>query len=503
LFIAYDLGTGGVKASLYDKTGETLAKTFVEYGTYYPESNMHEQRPQDWWKGVVQGTRELLEKAGREDVEVDCLSISGQSLVAIPVGDNGKALLDQVPIWSDTRAIKQAERFFSLVDESDWYMTTGNGFPAPCYSIFKLMWMKEHQPEIFSKIHRVLGSKDYINMLMTGNMFIDPSYASGTGAYDLIKGEFKGEFLKAAGIPTSFFPEMVPSHHIIGSLVPEAASALGLRIGTKVACGGVDNACMAMGAVGADEGKCYTSLGSSSWIAANSATPILDAKKKSYVFAHLQPGMYTSAFSIFSGGSSFRWVRDNICKDVPVSEGYDKLTELAEQVPIGSGGVIFNPSLAGGTSQDKSIHVRGAFLNLSLGTTREEMLRATLEGIALNLRISLDNIRERVMLSKEMLFTGGGSKSKFWMQIFADIFEMEILKTTIDQDAASLGAAAVAFKAVGLWEDYGNIAKMHKTESKSIPISANVELYKDVFKLFEHSNSMMSDLGDYIYNNKK
>jgi len=217
----------------------------------------------------------------------------------------------------------------------------------------------------------------------------------------------------------------------------------------------------------------------------------------------LEPGMFTSAFSIFSGGSSLRWVRDNICKDISVSEGYDKLTEQAQQAPVGSGGVIFNPSLAGGTSQDKSIHIRGAFLNLSLGTTREEMLRATLEGIALNLRISLGNIRERVTLSDEMLFTGGGSKSKFWMQIFADIFEMNILKTNIDQDAASLGAAAVAFKAVGLWENYGNISKMHKPESKSTPIPKNVNLYRDVFKLFVHANNTMSDLGEYIYQNRK
>lgn len=503
MFIAYDLGTGGVKASLYDSTGETLAKTFVEYSTYYPESNMHEQCPQDWWKGIVEGTRELLEKTGQSGAEVNCLSISGQSLVAIPVDENGKILLDQVPIWSDTRAISQTERFFSLINENDWYMTTGNGFPAPCYSIFKLMWMKEHQPEIFSKIHKVLGSKDYINMLMTGKMYTDNSYASGTGAYDLVKAEFKEEFLNAAGIPVRFFPDLVPSHHIIGSLTSDAASALSLRTGTKVACGGVDNACMAMGAVSADEGKCYTSLGSSSWIAVNSATPILDATKKPYVFAHLEPGMFTSAFSIFSGGSSLRWVRDNICKDISVSEGYDKLTEQAQQAPVGSGGVIFNPSLAGGTSQDKSIHIRGAFLNLSLGTTREEMLRATLEGIALNLRISLGNIRERVTLSDEMLFTGGGSKSKFWMQIFADIFEMNILKTNIDQDAASLGAAAVAFKAVGLWENYGNISKMHKPESKSTPIPKNVNLYRDVFKLFVHANNTMSDLGEYIYQNRK
>jgi len=498
-FIAYDLGTGGIKASLYDENTVTLAKTFVEYDTFYPESNMHEQRPNDWWEAMVKGTEILLSQSNQKGDDVACISISGQSLVSVPVSSEGELLLDQVPIWSDTRAIEQTETFFSRIDETEWYMTTGNGFPAPCYSIFKLMWMRQYQPEIFSKIYKVLGSKDYMNMKLTGNMFTDNSYASGLGAYDLKSGTMCKEFLDVAEISVDIFPEIVPSHHIVGSLTSEAAKVLGLSTQTQVACGGVDNACMAMGAVAAQEGRCYTSLGSSSWIAVNSAEPVLHPEKKPYVFAHLEPGMFTSAFSIFSGGSSFRWVRENLCRDISKDGGYDALVKLAAEVPIGSGGVIFNPSLAGGTSQDKSIHVRGAYLNLNLGTTREEMLRAALEGIAMNLRLSLDNLKERVDLVDEMLFCGGGSKSPFWMQIFADVFEMSILKTNIDQDAASLGAAAAAFKAVGLWKDYSPILTMHQLENKSEPVSENVEQYRKIFPIFTHANAMMSDLGEFVY----
>jgi xylulokinase len=226
---------------------------------------------------------------------------------------------------------------------------------------------------------------------------------------------------------------------------------------------------------------------------------VLHPKEKPYVFAHIAKGMFTSAFSIFSGGSSLRWVRENLCRDIPKEGAYDRLGEIAAGIPIGSGGIIFNPSLAGGTSQDKSPHIRGAFLNLSLGSTREEIVRATMEGIALNLKMSLDGLKQHAALSDEILFCGGGSKSPFWMQMFADIFDMTILKTNVDQDAASLGAAAIAFVAMGLWENYEKIPRLHEIENRFTPVPENVEKYRVIFPRFVHANAMMSDLGEYIH----
>jgi len=501
--IAYDLGTGGVKASLYNENADTLAKVFVEYDTYYPGTDMHEQRPSSWWEAVVESTNALLSNSGVNGCEISCISLSGHSLVAVPVDSNGKALLEQIPIWSDTRARDEVSEFFSKINETEWYMTTGNGFPPPCYSIFKLMWMKKHQPEIFSRIYKVLGSKDYINLKLTGEFFTDHSYISGSGAYDLIGTCIKESFLEAADLPKDIFPEIVESSRIIGTLKPDAAKALGLSESVSVACGGVDNSCMALGAVGITEGGCYLSLGSSSWIAVNSSKPVLHPTQKPYVFAHIEPGMFTSAFSIFSGGSSLKWACRQLFKDLPEDNVYEEINKLAASVPIGSGGILFNPSLAGGTSQDKSPHIRGAFLNLSLGTTREEMIRATMEGITLNLKMSLLDLKEHVLVSDEMLFCGGGSKSPLWMQMFADVFDMTTFKTNIDQDAASFGAAAIAFVALGIWKDYSLIPGKHKIEKKTTPVAGNVSLYNEIFPRFVHINTMMSELGDYIYNIKE
>ncbi len=499
--IAYDLGTGGVKASLYDEQFNTLAKSFIPYNTYYPKSYMHEQCPEDWWQGVIESTKLLLQKADIEPNQVGCLSLSGHSLVAVPIGKDGSLLLDRVPIWSDTRATKEAKEFFERIEETRWYMTTGNGFPAPCYSIFKLMWMKKHQPDIFCHIDKVLGSKDYINYKLTGQFYMDPSYASGTGAYDLIKGEMRTDFLAAADLPLEIFPQIVPSHFVVGHLTKHASEEIGLPMTTLVACGGVDNACMALGAVGPEDGKIYTSLGSSSWVPVNSKKPVLDFEKKPYVFAHIQEGMFTSAFSIFAGGSSFAWAKDVLCKDISENV-YDRMSEMAATVPIGSGGIFFNPSLAGGTSQDKSINIRGAFVGLHLGTTREAMVRATMEGICMNLKESIQYLQQRTSASSEILFCGGGSKSKFWMQMFADVFQMDIIKTNIDQDAASLGAAGIAARATGMWNDYSPIPSLHHVERISKPIAENATEYAKLQETFVHICDVLADLGDYMLDRK-
>ena len=496
--LAFDLGTGGVKASLYDEKGQSLAKSFVEYDTFYPKPGWHEQRPLDWWDGIVKSTNVLLDESGEDRNSVAAISLSGHSLVAVPMDQDGNMLLGQVPIWSDVRAEEEAKEFFTKVDEKKWYMTTGNGFPAPCYSVFKLMWMKKHQPEVFERIFKILGSKDYINFKLTGKMYTDYSYASGSGAYDLLAKKMNQEFLVAAGLPTEIFPEIVASSHVIGNLTAKSAKELNLPIETIVTCGGVDNSCMALGAAGAKEGSCYASLGSSSWIATNSVKPILDPKLKPYVFAHIEPDMFTSAFSIFSGGSSLRWVRENLCRDLDKEEGYNKINEMAKEVPIGSNGVLFNPSLAGGTSQDKSIHIRGAFINLSLGNTREDMVRAAMEGITLNLKMSLNNLKKHVNLSSEILFCGGGSRSPFWMQMFADVFEMTILKTNVDQETASLGAAAIAFVGLGVWKDYEQIPSLHIVENKSHPVVENVNAYHQIFANFVYINEKMAEIGEHL-----
>lgn len=497
--IAYDLGTGGIKASLFDEDGTSIAASFIPYETYYPHTQWHEQRPSDWWQGVCLSTQLLLEKSRSDSKEIACVALSGHSLVVAPLDKKGNLLTEFVPIWSDTRATDCVADFFSGLTYEDWYTTTGNGDPEACYSIIKLMWLKRHQPEVFNNIYKVVGSKDYINYKLTGNICTDPSYASGFGVFNLLEWDYEKRFFDAAGISKEIFPEIHPSDSVIGHVTKEAAKLTGLPEGIPVACGGVDNTCMALGARGIGEGRTYTSLGSSSWIAVTSRTPIIDIRTRPFVFAHAQKGYYTSAVSIFSAGNSFRWVRDQLCRDILQDEdAYNLMNRMAEQVPIGSHGVLFNPTLAGGSAQEPSPNLKGGFMGLSLSNTREDLVRASMEGIALALKETLDILQSTIPLEKEMLICGGGSKSKIWRKIFADVYDMDIIKTNIDQDAAALGAAALAANACGLWQGYDKIDQLHTVESVEHPIPEHVEEYHRLQQIFHEWTGYLAVLGDKI-----
>ncbi|MEE8452443.1 MAG: FGGY family carbohydrate kinase, partial [Thermoguttaceae bacterium] len=278
--IAYDLGTGGNEASLYDVDGRLLADAFVPYETHYPQAGWHEQRPTDWWQAVVESTHRLLDCDAVDPAEIECLAISGHSLGCVPLDARGELLRESTPIWSDKRPTTQVPQFFERVDPVQWYRLTGNGFPAPHYTVFKIMWYRDNEPELFSRIDKIIGTKDYVNYRLTGRICTDNSYASGSGVYDLTGWDYADELIDAAGLRREIFPEIVPSTHILGQLTAEAAETLGLPRGVKVAAGGVDNSCMALGARNIAEGRIYASLGSSSWVAVSSDKPLLDDRAK-------------------------------------------------------------------------------------------------------------------------------------------------------------------------------------------------------------------------------
>ena len=502
--IAYDFGTGGNKASLYDLEGNCLAATFVSYETRYPQSGWHEQCPADWWRAVVESTHSLLAETGVDPSAIESIGISGHSLGAVPMAADGQLLREATPIWSDSRPDTQVPEFFGRVEEVEWYHTTGNGFPPPLYTVFKIMWYRDHEPAMFAKIHKVIGTKDFINFKLTGRMVTDYSYASGSGVYDLLAWDYSDKLIAAGGLTRAIFPEIVASTAVIGELASEAGEALGLPKTVRVVAGGVDNSCMALGARNTAEGRAYNSQGSSSWIAVSSAKPLLDETSRPYVFTHVIPGMFTSAVGVFSTGTSLRWVRDQFCRDLLAEadrtggDVYDLMTALAAESPLGANKLLFNPSLAGGNSLDDSTNIRGAYIGLDLGHTRADVIRAAMEGISMAQRTALDALRQLTHVADEMIVVGGGSRSELWRQICADLYGMDIVKTNIDQQAAALGAAALAAVGTGRWHDFAKIDEIHQIESVARPVAAHSAAYARLLPVFAEAAHCQARLGDML-----
>lgn len=496
--VSYDLGTGGLKAGLYQLDGTSIGFEFIPYQTYFPQKDWHEQHPQDWWQAVCLATKALLTKSGISSSDVVAVAASGHSLVAAPISPFGDLLMESIPIWSDRRAKEEAAEFFKKVDYEKWYMTTGNGDPPETYSVFKLMWLKKHHPEIFRRTRTVLGSKDYINFKLTGEIATDFSYASGSGVFDLLHWCYKDAYIEIAGLPRSMFIEPKESHDVVGYVTAVAAEACGLCEGTRVLCGGVDNACMALGTTGLGNGRVYTSLGSSAWIAVSADKPILDVKKLPFVFAHVEKGFYTTGVSIFAAGSAYRWAKETLCADL-LTDGFEKLNALAAESPLGANGVMFNPSLAGGSSQEPSEALEGAFFGLKLSNSRADILRAVLEGVALSLGTCCLSVIEPMVESDEaMIICGGGAKSDLWMQIFADVYNRRVVIINVDQDAASLGAAAIALRGAGIWQDYAPLDGLYQVQKTFVPIPKNHANYALIAKRFTRWITALAAIHDGV-----
>ncbi|MDC7227865.1 MAG: FGGY-family carbohydrate kinase [Spirochaetales bacterium] len=498
--IACDLGTGGCKSSIYDSEGKCLNGIFKEYPTYYPRDGWHEQKPEEWWAAVKASILELLDsQADSVRGHVKGIGISGHSLGMVPVDGSGNLLMKEVPIWSDSRpGTAETGPFFESVSEDDWYMITGNGFPAALYTVFKILWMKNNLPDVFAKTASILGTKDYINYLLTGKMATDYSYASGTGIYDLKNWDYSPRLLQASGLDGGLFPEITDSATVLGGLTGAAAKALSLPEDVKVVAGGVDNSCMALGAGCYKSGRMYNSLGSSSWIAVSSQQPVLDPEKRPYVFAHVVPEQFASATAIFSAGSSHKWLLNILSGDT--SPDYDAMNREAAEVPPGSENLLFNPSLAGGSSLDESPNIRGAFTGLSLMHGRAHLVRAVMEGIALGLRVALDVLRDLTETESRMTLVGGGSKSELWRQIIADIYGVEVVKSVIDQQAAALGAAALALVGCGIWKDYSAVDKLHEVEAVAEPDELRANFYSKLLVYYKEVSTFLARLGDKMQN---
>ena len=474
--IAYDLGTSSIKASVVDSNTNVIESAVKETHTFSDSNGIREQRPEEWKSALIEVTNKLLEKFPYPD-KIECISISGHSLGVVAIDDKNNLLIDKTPIWSDERAKKEADSFFEKVDYEKWYEQTGNGFTRQLYSVFKIMWYKNNNPEVYSNTKTFLGTKDYLNMILTGRVCTDHSYASGSGVYILKQRKYNVDYIKIAGLKETDFPEIVESSEVIGTLTKEISKILGLPETVKVVGGGVDNACMSLGAGCIGDGDVYVSLGTSSWIAVASQTADVDFKKKIYTWAHCVPNTYLPSSGIFSACSSLEWVINNLFKELPKEERYNIFNKMAEECDYKTNEVYFCPVMSGGSYVDVSPDMKGGFMNIDLATTKDQIARATLEGIALELNLSLKALSSITTLANQILFVGGGAESSIWLDIFANVFNKEITKGQNSRNAATIGAAALAFVGLNIWEDYSMLKKPNENVKTHIPNCEDVEFY--------------------------
>jgi len=489
LALGIDIGTSSVKAVLVDEAGQIVARAVSrEYPLLTPRPQWVEQNPLDWWQATCETTRQILKQSSRHPSEVAGVGLSGQMNGAVYVDRQGQPL-GPAPIWLDHRSVSECEWAESIAGEA--IRGAALNPPQPVYTAAKLLWAARHDPDLFRQAHMFLEPKDFVRFRLTGTLGTDISDASATLLLDLLKREWAYEVWAPLGIRPDIFPPLARSIDLVGGVTSEAASGTGLVVGTPVVAGGADMACQAAGSGVVIPGVVSVTIGTAGHVTA-AARHISDAGyNRIYPMCHVVPDQYFWLGCVFSGGLSYRWFRDALGEPEITAarragmDPYDLLNEEAARIPPGSEGLFFLPWLTGSATPYPDGNARGAFIGLSLRHGKPHMARAVMEGIAYNLRDSLEIFQE-LGLAVEKIFIGeGGSRSALWRQIQADIFARD-LTLLATGDASPLGAALIAGVGVGLFPDF-EIACQRTVRLGEIthPIPENVSRYEAGYRIFQ------------------
>ncbi|MGQ9473889.1 MAG: xylulokinase [Candidatus Caldatribacteriaceae bacterium] len=489
--IAHDLGTTGNKATLFDEEGNCLASAFCGYETYFPDALSVEQNALDYWEAVVSSTRKLLAESRVDKEDIAALSFSGQMMGALPVDEKGNPLY-RILIWADRRGIQEVEWIKEHLDEEKIYKITGHRLSAN-YSLAKILWFRNHQKEVYQRAHKFLLAKDFVIFRLTGEWVTDFSDASGTNLFDLEKEVWSEEIMAAGDISPEKLPSVYPSTTVVGELSESARKGLGLSRKTKVVIGGGDGACAACGAGVVREGQAYHYLGSSSWIALASFRPFYDEKKRTFTFHHLEKGLFMPTGTMQSAGGSYQWCRDTLCKrekelsrELEVSS-YLLMDVEASRARAGCENLLFLPYLMGERAPWWNPKARGAFVGLTPRHQKAHLIRAVLEGVALNLRIILDVFREKGVSVKNIRLIGGGARGDFWAQILSNVFNLEVLRPLYVEEATSLGAALCGGVGVGLYRSLEVAQEIVKIKDRFLPHLEEVAVYDRLYPVFKEA----------------
>jgi xylulokinase len=441
ILLGLDVGTGGARAVAVDESGNMVAEASSEYPLHSPRPGWTEQDPEDWW----QGAKEALGKVAAEvEDEIVGLGLTGQMHGSVFLDASGEVIRPAL-LWNDQRTYRQCEKITESVGEERLIQLSGNpaltGFQAP-----KILWLKDEEPENYSRVSSILLPKDYVRLRLAGERATDASDAAGTLLLDVKRRDWSGEILDALEIPAEWMPEVYEGPENTGALHEDVAGELGLPSGIPVAAGGGDNAAAAVGVGVVEDGLLSSSVGTSGVLFAASGGFTPDPSGRIHAFCHAVPEEYHLMGVTLSAGGSLQWWRDATGAD------YDELVEAAEKVPPGAEGLIFLPYLSGERTPHLDPQARGAFVGLTSRHGIPHMTRAVMEGVVYSLRDSLEIMRELDVPVEQVRATGGGARSPLWRQLQADVYGVPIHRTTADEGPAH-GAALLSGVAAGVYRD--------------------------------------------------
>jgi len=468
--LSIDIGTTNLKALIFDEMGSIVSSAKCPSHTIYDNEGFAYYKAGEIWESVAGLIRELDEKHSLTHVSAIAVSSMGESVV--PIGNDGKPLCNIIP-WFDSRSLDQSRELTQQVGAGKIFSITGLD-PAPVFSVPKMLWMRQHYREIYTKAVKWLQMADYINYMLTGKFVTDYTLACRTMAFDINQNTWSDEILDAAGINKDLFPKIQKSSSIVGYITSEAADSTKLTIGTPVVMGGHDHPCAAIAAGIFDGETVFDSSGTSeSFLYISSKGASLPATRMGQrVGRHPDPERYILWGGIISSGISVDWAMHRLALHGDWDWGkqspeitYDDILAACKTVPTGSEGVIFLPNLRGSGSPYWDMQMKGAFLGLTTAHSSQHLLRAVVEGLAYQARMIIEMYEGLSGVPVKRIYcAGGGAKIRLWQQIKADVTGTHVEAMKIEE-ATCLGTAVLAGVGIGLYKDIesGALAVKPKT----------------------------------------
>lgn len=486
--ISLDLGTTALKIALFDEHGTILAVSTQEYNLITPKVNYVEEDVEVYWKAFRDGLQDLREQYSIGETDEIAFAISAQGETLIPIDESGKALRNAI-VWMDNRADAEAKELAEHFGNETCYKVTGQVSFEPCWPASKILWLRRHEPELFKKTYKFLLIEDYFIFRMTGQFATEGSLVCSTTYWDIVKKAYWKEMLHYIGIQEAHLAPVRESGEVVGRILPEIARELKISPNLTVCTGALDQAAGAIGVGNVKEGMFSENIGSALAICVPVSKPTFDPNRMMPLHYFALPNMYMM-HTFTTGGMTLRWFRDKFCQNEMAvgallnGDAYDLMGNEAVTVPPGCEGLSMLPHLSGSLAPDVNAKAKGVLFGFTLKHTKAHVIRAIMESLGYILQRNIETLGNMGISVEEIRSLGGGSKSDVWNQIKADITGKHLV-TMQSKEAACLGAAILAGKAIGLFTSIDAAVKeMAMVKQVFEPNSNNKEVYKNGYAMY-------------------
>src|SRR5688500_8746537 len=476
--LGIDVSTTGVKALLIDSDGAIVDSFTSPLKLLNPRPLWSEQQPHDWWQAGVNSIDHVLRKTSASDIAA--VGLTGQMHGLVMLDERGEVLRPAI-LWNDQRCAAECDEIRARIGKGRLVQVSGNdaltGFTAP-----KIVWVRNHEPEVYSRARHVLLPKDYLRYKLTEEFAMDKADGSGTLLFDLEKRDWSTDVVDALEIPIAWLPRTFEGPEITGKISREAANATGLREGTVVVAGGGDQSAQAVGVGAIRPGVLAVTLGTSGVVFAATESPLIESEGRLHAFCHAAPERWHLMGVMLSAAGSLQWYRDTLCPNI----SFDELANEAARVPAGSDGLLFLPYLSGERTPHPDPLARGAWIGLTLRHGRAHMTRAVLEGVSFGLKDSFTLIKNAGLGALiQVRASGGGTKGALWRQILASVLEAELV-TVNTTEGAAYGAALLAGVGAGAWPDVPSACNACiKITGSTQPDPSQKDAYRNAYPIYQ------------------